>query len=82
MQGAVIAYVVVLTGMAAFAFGARERGGAGLAIGGALFVLSDGLLAWDRFASAVPLASLWVLATYWAAQWCIARSIAGEARRG
>ena len=82
MQGAVIGYVVVLTGMAAFAFGARERGGAGLAVGGALFVLSDGLLAWDRFASAVPLASLWVLATYWAAQWCIARSIAAEARHG
>ncbi|WP_397606750.1 lysoplasmalogenase [Silanimonas sp.] len=82
MRGAVVAYVVVLTGMAAFAFGARERAGSRLAVGGALFVLSDGLLAWDRFASAVPLASLWVLSTYWAAQWCIARSIAAEARRG
>lgn len=82
MQGAVIGYVVVLTGMAAFAFGARERAGSRLAIGGALFVLSDGLLAWDRFASPLPLAPLWVLSSYWAAQWCIARSVAPEGRHG
>lgn len=82
MQGPVIGYGVVLTGMASFAFGARATAGPRLAIGGALFVLSDGLLAWDRFASPLPLAPLWVLSTYWAAQWCIARSIAPEGRRG
>jgi uncharacterized membrane protein YhhN len=78
----VLAYVAVLASMAAFAFGARAAGGARLAIGGALFVLSDGLLAWDRFAAPLPLASLWVLSSYWAAQWCIARAVAGEGTRG
>ena len=76
MQGPVIGYGVVLTGMASFAFGARATAGHRLAIGGALFVLSDGLLAWDRFASPLPLAPLWVLSTYWAAQWCIASWLA------
>jgi len=45
------------------------------AIGGALFVLSDALLATNRFAEPLPWASLWVLASYWAAQWCIAGSL-------
>jgi uncharacterized membrane protein YhhN len=43
-----------------------------LAIGGALFLLSDALLATNKFALPLPMASLWVLASYWAAQWCIA----------
>ena len=33
-----------------------------------LFMVSDSLLAIDRFARPLPLAPLWVLATYWAAQ--------------
>lgn len=82
LRMAVVAYVIVLVGMAAFAFAARGSGGVRLAVGGALFVLSDGLLAWDRFVDPVPLASLWVLATYWGAQWCIARALAGGGRRG
>ena len=43
-----------------------------LALGGALFVASDALLATNKFAAALPAASLWMLATYWLAQWCIA----------
>jgi uncharacterized membrane protein YhhN len=43
-----------------------------LALGGALFVASDALLAVNKFAAPLPLAGLWVLAPYWAAQWCIA----------
>jgi hypothetical protein len=26
----------------------------------------------------LPLASLWILATYWAAQWCIASALEGS----
>jgi hypothetical protein len=33
---------------------------------------SDALLATNRFALPLPAATLWILATYWAAQWCIA----------
>ena len=41
-------------------------------IGGALFMASDTVLAVNRFAMPIPAAGLWILATYWAAQWLIA----------
>ena len=82
LQGPVLVYVAVLVGMAAFAFGAQGSAGRRLALGGALFVFSDSLIAWDRFAAPVPHAPLWVLSSYWGAQWCIARSVAGEGARG
>jgi uncharacterized membrane protein YhhN len=79
----VIAYVLCLASMAAQAAGVwlAVRGTAQAdrwrlaAIGGALFVVSDALLATNKFAAALPLASLWILASYWAAQWCIATSL-------
>ncbi|WP_430392232.1 lysoplasmalogenase [Dyella sp. 20L07] len=46
--------------------------------GALLFMLSDTLLAWNRFRVVIPLSALWVLATYYAALWCLARSV----RRG
>ncbi len=45
------------------------------AAGALLFVASDSLLAWDRFAGGLPLASLLVLSTYYGAQYAIARSV-------
>lgn len=80
----VVAYVVCLAAMAAQAAVLWRRGvprGAWLAAGGALFVGSDALLATNRFAAPLPLASLWILSTYWAAQWCIASWLA-PAERG
>lgn len=71
----VVAYVVCLASMAAQAAVLWRAGaprGAVLALGGALFVASDGLLATNKFGGPLPLASLWILATYWSAQWCIA----------
>jgi uncharacterized membrane protein YhhN len=73
----VVAYVVCLASMAAQAAvvwraAPGVTGGALLAGGGALFVCSDALLATNRFALPLPLSSLWILATYWTAQWCIA----------
>ena len=71
----VVAYVVCLAAMAAQAAVLWRRGsprGAVLALGGALFLASDALLATNKFAGPLPLAGLWILATYWAAQWCIA----------
>ncbi len=75
LQAPVLAYVICLASMAAQATVLWRRGeprGAVLAIGGALFVMSDALLATDKFGAPLPLASLWILSTYWAAQWCIA----------
>ena len=73
----VVGYVLCLATMAAQAavlWRAAPDDGAGrrLALGGALFVTSDALLATDRFALALPWASLWILASYWLAQACIA----------
>lgn len=45
------------------------------AVGAGLFVVSDTLLAWNRFGGGIPLAPLWVLGTYFAAQWHISRSV-------
>lgn len=75
----VLAYVACLAAMAAQAavlWRCGEPRGALLAAGGALFLTSDALLATNRFAAPLPLASLWILATYWAAQWCIASWLA------
>jgi uncharacterized membrane protein YhhN len=82
LKAPVIVYVVALAGMAALAASVwRECGGNAAriaAIGGAFFVCSDALLALDRFSAPLPGASLWVLTTYWIAQWCIARSVGEE----
>lgn len=81
----VVVYVLCLATMASqaavvwragAAAGGGTRRGAVLALGGALFVVSDSLLATNKFAGGVPWAGLWILATYWAAQWCIASWVA------
>jgi hypothetical protein len=79
LRRAVLAYVVVLVAMAAQAFARwREHPSPvtqAAAIGAALFVVSDAVLAIDRFHARVPVASLWILVTYWLAQWGIAQSV-------
>jgi uncharacterized membrane protein YhhN len=80
----VLAYVLCLASMAAQSAvvalvsrgTAEQRRGAVLALGGALFLASDALLATNRFAAPLPLSGLWILATYWLAQWCIASWLA------
>lgn len=80
LRAPVVAYVLCLAAMAAQAAvvwrASQHNGGARraavLALGGLLFVASDGLLATNKFHTALPMASLWILSTYWAAQWCIA----------
>ena len=72
MRAPVAAYVTVLVAMASVAWSLALRQvtqGAGLlALGASLFMLSDSLLAMDRFVSPLPYAGLWVLSTYYAAQ--------------
>ena len=45
-----------------------------VAIGGALFVLSDAILATDKFVGGIAMPTLWNLSLYWLAQWFIARA--------
>jgi uncharacterized membrane protein YhhN len=84
LQLPVVAYVVCLASMAAQAGavwlaaprGTAERALARqAAIGGLLFMSSDALLAFNKFDAPLPLASLWILATYWMAQGLIAKSL-------
>jgi uncharacterized membrane protein YhhN len=48
------------------------------AIGAGLFVVSDSVLAWERFASRHRYGQAVVLGTYFAAQWLIAMSVAAH----
>ncbi|WP_254422798.1 lysoplasmalogenase [Rhodanobacter sp. B05] len=83
LHPAVAVYGLVLSCMGAQALGrawrhagdALARPARRAAIGGLLFMLSDSLLAWNRFHAAIPLAALWVLGSYYAALWFIARSV-------
>lgn len=75
----VLAYVAMLGAMTAQAFARHavlgDPGSRRAAIGGALFLASDALLAIDRFHTALPLDALLVLGTYYPAQLLIALSI-------
>jgi len=79
----VLVYVACLASMAAQAWcwWRSSLGQAGEALarnaawGGTLFLLSDSLIAINKFAGAVPLAALWILASYWVAQWLLASSL-------
>lgn len=83
LQLPVLVYVVCLASMSAQAWswwraslgGEREALARWAAWGGTLFLASDALLAINKFAGPLPEASLWVLSSYWAAQWCIASSL-------
>ncbi|WP_448142280.1 lysoplasmalogenase [Stenotrophomonas bentonitica] len=80
----VVVYVVVLALMATLALARAWPKSAATpsaptsarwaAIGAVLFVISDSVLAWDRFGGGLPAATLCVLSTYYAAQYCVARS--------
>ena len=47
-------------------------------LSGLLFMSSDALLAFNKFDAPLPLAPLWILATYWTAQGLIAMSLRGR----
>jgi alkylglycerol monooxygenase len=51
----------------------RDSAAVGVAIGAGFFMLSDTLLAINRFVSPLPMAQLWVLSTYYVAQVLIVR---------
>jgi uncharacterized membrane protein YhhN len=86
LHPAVAVYGLVLSCMGAQALGRAwfhvadtlARPARRAACGGLLFMLSDSLLAWNRFHAALPLAALWVLGSYYAALWFIARSVAQD----
>ena len=72
LKVAVAAYVLVIALMAAQAIGRatvlKGKAAAAVAVGACFFMLSDTLLATHRFVQPLPMAPLWVLATYYLAQ--------------
>ncbi|WP_158880762.1 lysoplasmalogenase [Rhodanobacter sp. L36] len=58
----------------------RRRSATHAVIGALVFMLSDSLLAWNKFRGPIPLADAGVLATYYLAMWCIARSVQRDDR--
>lgn len=72
LKVAVAAYVTIIALMAAQALGrARTLGStqaSWVALGACIFMVSDSLIAVNKFVTPVPLASLWILVTYYAAQ--------------
>ncbi len=81
MRGPVIAYVVIILTMAWQAlahWSLWHTTSALLAASGAVFfVISDSILAVDRFRGKFRSARVLVLSTYWLAQWLIALSVGG-----
>ena len=75
LAGAVLAYVLVISLMCAQALGRasvlQDEAARWLALGACLFMLSDSLIAINKFLTPLPLASVWVLSTYFAAQMLI-----------
>lgn len=79
----VAAYVTVIALMAAQAMGRatllRTPGSIWVAVGAGFFMLSDTLLALNKFVSPLPLSQLWVLSTYYLAQVLIVRGLLADA---
>jgi len=82
----VAVYVAVIALMTAQAIGRATalRSGAalGVALGAGVFMLSDALLAVNRFVTPLPMAQLWVLTTYYVAQILIVRHVWHSSARG
>jgi uncharacterized membrane protein YhhN len=83
---AVAIYATVIACMAAQAIGRaavlKDANAIGVAAGALVFMLSDSLLAIDKFAAPLPMAQFLVLATYYVAQVLIAHNavMAGSTR--
>ncbi|MDT8992989.1 lysoplasmalogenase [Curvibacter sp. APW13] len=75
LAGAVGAYVTVISLMASQAIGRAKvlgtRDARWVAVGTCIFMASDSLIAVNKFLTPIPLESLWILITYFAAQFLI-----------
>lgn len=91
MRIPVVIYALALAAMAGQAIsrdrqlvvGTPEKSAArSAALGGLFFMVSDTLLAYGRFRWDIPYNAIWVLGTYYTAQWLFARSTEGNAHAG
>ena len=84
LRAPVAVYVLVIALMAAQALGRaaelQTEAARTVALGACIFMASDSVLAIDRFVQPVPMAILWVLTTYYAAQFCIVHGMVRHLR--
>jgi uncharacterized membrane protein YhhN len=84
LRGPVGAYIVVIAVMAAQARARADtlqrRDAHAASLGAALFVVSDALIAVDRFLTDLPFGGFLILGSYWAAQWTIADAVTRRSR--
>jgi alkylglycerol monooxygenase len=77
LKAAVAVYVTVISLMAAQALGRatmlKDAASRWVAAGACIFMVSDACIAINKFVTPLPLAGLWILATYYTAQLLIAR---------
>lgn len=83
---AVAAYVTVISLMASQAIGRARALGTpdayGVAAGACIFMASDSLIALHKFRTPIPLESLWILITYFSAQFLIVHGMRTPTRSG
>ena len=82
LQAPIVIYVgflIMMTSQAVSRFLTKKTAGAGFAaFGGILFLLSDTLIAYDKFHRHLIAAQACILVTYYAATWLIAKSACSE----
>ena len=85
LKAAVAAYVTVIALMVAQAIGralvSRAVPATAVAVGACIFMLSDSLIAINRFVTPLPLDGLWILSTYYVAQILIVLHVLREQTR-
>ncbi|MGM0852705.1 MAG: lysoplasmalogenase [Bacillota bacterium] len=69
----VVAYMLIISMMA---LSAILTGNKWAIVGSILFVISDSILSWNRFVSAIPYSDVLIMITYYSAQFLIATSLA------
>ncbi|MBK2126060.1 lysoplasmalogenase family protein, partial [Fangia hongkongensis] len=78
-KAAVAIYILIISIMGYLAINAfigRSQSTESLIFAGAiLFMLSDSILAWDKFKMPMKQATLWIMSTYYLAQWLIGLSV-------
>lgn len=80
MRVPVVVYAIAIATMAASSFSRQGHSVSNTShvyafMGAVLFVVSDSLLAYNKFASPIPYSHLWVMITYYAAQLLISGSV-------
>jgi len=68
----VYCYILVILAMATAAIAGRDNHML-IGLGAVLFLISDALIAVNRFGTPVPAAAYWIMATYYGAQWLLTR---------